>query len=66
MKKVMWRIDCGFVGAIHEGEFEVDDDATDREISDLVDEQVYDHIELCWTVENVGGQDESRPSRSRQ
>jgi hypothetical protein len=66
MKTVLWRVYTGFVGGTHEGRFEVEDDVSEGEISQMVEDEVWDRIELCWTVENKDSENAPRPSRSRQ
>jgi predicted metal-binding protein len=39
---------CGYVGATHEGEIEVEDTATDDEIDEMVREEVFNCIEWDW------------------
>jgi len=48
MRTIEWKINTGYVGATYEGSFEVKDDATDKEIDDMVQKEVWDYIELSW------------------
>ena len=48
MRVIAWEIDTGFAGGIHEGEFEVDDDATDAEIDEMVQQELWNLIEYSW------------------
>jgi len=48
MRTIEWKLCTGYVGATHEGSFEVEDDATDKEIDDMVQEEVWSHIEINW------------------
>lgn len=49
MKKIEWYINTGFAGCTHEGEFEVEDNATDDEIEKLVKEEVFNYIDWYWS-----------------
>lgn len=51
MRTIKWTIDTGFVGARHKGSFEVEDDATDEEIDEMIREEVWNCIEFSWTEE---------------
>ena len=51
MKLIKVKIDTGYAGCSHEDEFEVEDDATEEEINELVDDVVSNHIDVAWWVE---------------
>lgn len=40
MRKIQWTIETGYCGADYEGEFEVDDDATDMEIQEYIEDEL--------------------------
>ena len=46
--KIKWHISIGLVGCQHEGEFEIDDNATEEEIEHEARETAFDHIEWSW------------------
>lgn len=48
MKKIKVTIDVGSVRHTIEDEFEIDDNATEEEIQEMVDAIVYTHIEVYW------------------
>jgi hypothetical protein len=48
MRTIEWKINTGYVGATHKGSFEVEDDVTDEEICGMVQEEVWNYIELSW------------------
>lgn len=50
MKKVKWQLETGFVTATHEGEFEVDDDATEEEIEEMAKQEVFNCINWSYEV----------------
>ena len=53
--KIKWVCETGFANCVHEGEIEVDDDATDEEIDELVRDEVFQEIEWGWVkVEEDG------------
>lgn len=51
MKKVRWQLSIGFVGAVRKGIIELEDDATDEEIDEVVTETVNNYIDFGWDVE---------------
>jgi hypothetical protein len=51
MKTVKWTISTGYPTASHKGEFEVEDDATEDEINEMVLCEVWNRIEYNWTVD---------------
>ena len=51
MKRIKWVCDTGFAGCHHEGEFEVDDDATEEEISEAVMDDVCNFVSWTWWEE---------------
>lgn len=46
-----WWLETGFVTAIHEGEFEVEDDVTDEEIAEMAKEEAFNNISWGYEVE---------------
>ena len=52
MKKVKWWLETGFVGGIHEGEFEVEDCTTDEEIAEIAKEEAFDRLDWGYEVED--------------
>lgn len=42
-------LETGFAGCTHEGEIDVDDNATDEEIEEIVKEEAFNYIELGWS-----------------
>ena len=48
MKKIKVTIDVGSVRHTIEDDFEVDDNATEEDIQEMVDAIVYTHIEVYW------------------
>lgn len=48
MRKIKWLVETGFAGCEHAGEFEVDDDATEEEIDDMVRDEMFNHISWSW------------------
>lgn len=51
MKTVKWVLETGYRGCEHEGEIQVDDDATEDDIEELVKEEAYGYVDLMWKVE---------------
>lgn len=51
MRKIKWYLDTGYAGADYEGEFEVEDDATDKEIDEEAREYALEKIEWGWQEE---------------
>jgi hypothetical protein len=45
---VKWKINTGYPGASHEGEWEVEDDITDDELHQMMEETVNDYIDAWW------------------
>ena len=58
MKKIKWILETGYAGIEHEGEFEVDDDVTDKEIDEMVREDAFNCISWGWSVVEEGGDEE--------
>lgn len=54
MRKIKWHFDTGFAGCIHEGEFEVEDDATEEEIGEMVLGDVANYVNWTWWEEKDG------------
>jgi len=48
MRIIEWLLETGYAGVIHEGEIEVEDNATDDEIDAMVREEAFDCIEWGW------------------
>ena len=48
MKKIKVTIDVGSVRHTIEDEFEIDGNASEEEIQEMVDAVVYTHIEVYW------------------
>ena len=51
MKKIKWICETGFAGCVHEGEFEIDDDATEKEIGDAVLDDISNYVYWTWYEE---------------
>ena len=51
MKKIKWSCETGFAGCIHQGEFEVEDDTTEKEIDEMVLDEIYNYINWSWWEE---------------
>ena len=49
MRKFKWWLHVGYAGCELSGEFEVDDETTDSEISKLVEESAFSYIDLDYT-----------------
>lgn len=45
---IKWALETGFAGGIHEGEIEVDDNASDEEIEELVRNEAFNEIDWSW------------------
>lgn len=45
---IKWRMSIGFPAADRIGEVEVDDDATDEQIDDMVREDATNFLEISW------------------
>jgi hypothetical protein len=50
MKTVNWTLRTGFAGCIHTGSFEYEDWMTDDDINDLVQDEVFNRIEMNWNI----------------
>jgi hypothetical protein len=48
MRTIKWVLDTGFATCRHEGEIEVEDDATDDEIQEAVNDVIWNHLSLSW------------------
>ena len=48
MKVIEYKIHTGFAGCTHTGELEVEDDATDDEIDDVVLVELWNRVEFTW------------------
>lgn len=51
MKKIRWYLNTGFAGCNYEGDFEVEDDATEDEIEVLAKEEAFNVIDWGWVKE---------------
>ena len=51
MRKIKWLCETGYAGCNHEGEIEVDDDATDKEIDEAVLNDVCNYVNWSWREE---------------
>lgn len=49
MRIIKWWSGAGMVGSDREGEVEVEDDATEKEIDAIVREEVFNHFEWGWS-----------------
>ncbi len=49
---VKWTVAMGLLGCKRTGEFEVDDDASDEDIEEMVEEQAMQRIEWFWECES--------------
>lgn len=58
-RKIKWWLGTGYVGCDHDGVIEVDDDADDEDIDDLVRSEVYENISWGWE-ETKDDEDEKR------
>ena len=52
MKTIKWRCETGYPGCEHEGEFEVEDNASEDEINEAVMEDIFNYITWTWWEEN--------------
>lgn len=52
MKKVTWRVETGTCGCDLEGELELDDAATDEDIENAVQDDMWNYISLSWQIES--------------
>lgn len=48
MKTIKWWLHTGYVGAEHNGEIVVEDDATDEEIDEAVKEDMFNYLDWGW------------------
>lgn len=48
MKKIKAHCGIGFVGTVHEEEFEFEDEATEDEIADEINEWAKQFLEVWW------------------
>ena len=46
MRKIQVHLSIGYPAATHDGELEVDDDATDDHIEEIVNEWAWEHIQI--------------------
>lgn len=46
--KIKWLLETGFAGATHEGEFEIEDNATDEEIEEMAKDDAFQNINWSW------------------
>ena len=53
MRKISWNLETSQQGADWSGEIEVEDDATEDEIDDLVREEIFNIISWGWTEKEV-------------
>lgn len=51
MRKIKWEISTGYYGADYRGEFEVEDNTTDKEIEEMIEQEVWNYI--CYSWEEV-------------
>ena len=51
MKKIYVHLSIGFPTACHDDELEIEDDATEEEISEMVAEWAGNYIEYSWSEE---------------
>ena len=56
MRKIKWRLETGFAGCVHEGEFDVDDNSTDEEIEELARDEAFSCIDWGWREETEAEQ----------
>jgi hypothetical protein len=49
MRIIEWNLETSMQGADWSGEIEVDDDATDTQIDELVREEVFNIVSWGWT-----------------
>ena len=52
MKKIKWVMSIGFLNAERKGEIEVDDEADEEEIRELVEEDAFQFLNLDWAEVN--------------
>ena len=48
LREVEWLLETGFAGCAHSGKLEFEDGATDEEIEEAVDTEVYNRISWSW------------------
>ena len=49
MRTIKCTVETGFANVTHEFEVEVEDNATDSEIDEIVWEEAYNYISIGWT-----------------
>jgi hypothetical protein len=49
MRTIVWNLETSMQGANWDGEIEVEDDATDQEIDEMVREEVFNIISWGWS-----------------
>lgn len=49
MRKIKWHLTIGYPAADREGDFEVEDDASDEEIEKIARDEAYNFIEWNWS-----------------
>lgn len=49
MRTINWVVENGLVGCRQTGTIEVEDDASDEEINEMVREEVFNVIEWSWS-----------------
>ena len=54
MRTVKWNLSIGYAGATQEGEFEVEDDATEEEIGEAAKEEAFNCIDWDWEIVKDG------------
>jgi hypothetical protein len=58
MRLITWRLTIGYPTADREGEFSIDDDASDEEIEEAVRNDVHEYIEWSWEAEPVDSEEQ--------
>jgi len=53
MKTIEWHLETGMQGGDRSGEIEVDDDATEDEIDQMVREEVFNFVSWNWWEKEV-------------
>ena len=51
MKKIKWVCETGFAACRHEGEIDVDDNATEEEIDEMVLDDICNYVNWTWWEE---------------
>lgn len=49
--KIHWELSIGLVGCRRGGTLDVDDDADEKEIEEIVREEVFQHVDWNWERE---------------